>query len=316
MARGLLPGGREDDDAPHTVMSSTLDPDLLRGSVVVAVDGSDHDGRAVTWAADHAAAEHRRLAVIGVCDPASAASPITVDAVADAAATARARHHDLTVLTQVVPGEPRRVLVEASRHAFDLVLGSRGRGTVTSVVLGSVSAAVSAHARCPTIVCRPRSHEPVPGGVVVGTDGTPASLPVVEFAYRQAFLRGLPLTVLHSVGSGAVPTQVHDGRSDVPAPPVRVPAAELAQSVAGLDVDYPGVPVTVSTVRRPVHEALLRAHPAAELVVVGRRTVRPARLTDGSTATAVLERAHADVAVVPEQTVLRADDRRRRRRAR
>lgn len=52
----------------------------------------------------------------------------------------------------VLPGAPARTLVELSNRAGLLVLGSRGHGGFAGLVLGSVSAACAAHAKCPVLI--------------------------------------------------------------------------------------------------------------------------------------------------------------------
>ena len=49
-------------------------------------------------------------------------------------------------------GPPATVLVEQASDASMLVVGSRGRGTVAGLVLGSVSQEVVKHAACPVLV--------------------------------------------------------------------------------------------------------------------------------------------------------------------
>src|SRR6478736_648774 len=76
-----------------------------------------------------------------------------------------------------------------------VVLGSRGRGRVSSLLLGSVGVAVVGHATCPVVVRRP-ARDRVRRGVLVGTDLTDDSRPALEFAYGLASVRHLTLTVL------------------------------------------------------------------------------------------------------------------------
>lgn len=67
----------------------------------------------------------------------------------------RARRPGLVVTVRVVPGEPAATLVELSTQARVVVMGSRGRGRLRGLVLGSVSEQVLHHAHCPVVVVGP-----------------------------------------------------------------------------------------------------------------------------------------------------------------
>jgi nucleotide-binding universal stress UspA family protein len=289
--------------------------DVDPGSIVVGVDDSEHANRAVRWAAEQAVLEGRPLAVVhaaGEGDVRTAATwaraggigpdqlqvllASTMPITQKAASLAQSAHPELVVRGAPLVGDPRHVLVDLSNAAHLIVLGARGRGVLRSKLLGSVSVGVAKHARCPVVVCRPGHPGTLKDGVVVGADGTAESLPVIEFAFRQASLRGLPLTVMHCFG-------------DVVATEVMVPPYEdsqdlellLSESVAGLSEKFPDVHVTLEIARGPVDDCLTGGSRPRHLIVVGRHPAGSgSRLLSSSAATAVLERSSSTVAVVPE----------------
>lgn len=167
------------------------------------------------------------------------------------------------------------------------------------MVLGSVSATVSRGADCPVFVCRPsgteESGERV--GVLVGADATAESRPVLEFAFRQASLRSLPVTVMHCYW----PSQGFHDAERLEEQRRQEAGLALAESLAGLREDYPEVPVATRLDQGFIDLVLTHRDLRPDLVVVGRHPAGSlARLFTGTTATAVLERAKAVVAVVPE----------------
>jgi nucleotide-binding universal stress UspA family protein len=262
-------------------------------SIVVGVDGSVHAERALRWAAEQALLERRPLVVLAAGDGAEPAAREAVTLVQQTYPT-------LSVEGLTRSGDPRHVLIELSREAHLLVLGSHGRGPLRSLLLGSVSAAVSAHAACPVVVCRP-DHSG--RGVLVGADGTPDSLAVVEFAYRQASVHQWPLTVMHCFWDAVVIEKVVRNDRDLSLDDVDVEGlrAVLAESIAGLGATYPDVHVTLALKHGLVDEALASSDEAWDLIVVGRHPMTTVtRVFTGSIARTVLERAHSPVAVVPE----------------
>jgi nucleotide-binding universal stress UspA family protein len=66
----------------------------------------------------------------------------------------RGKYPGVRLLAEAVPGHPGHLLTVASQHGALLVVGSRGRGTLTDTLLGSVSQAVLHHAQCPVAVVR------------------------------------------------------------------------------------------------------------------------------------------------------------------
>ncbi|PWN03326.1 hypothetical protein DJ010_09460 [Nocardioides silvaticus] len=286
------------------------------GSIVVAVDGSRDADRAVHWAAEQAAVERRNLVVMAVATQAPAlvaAGPgigyvhqghnllANAKTLAQEAADLAARHRPgVAVETVADLGNPRPVLADTTMLAHLLVMGSRGRGPMSSKLLGSVSASVARSASCPVVICRPGTELRVKKGVLVGADGTAESLPVIDFAFRQASLRSQPLTVVHTVRDLSA---IVGASSSAPADDPRLVADRLllAESMAGFRERYPEVHASSQVLRGSADSALTAIADRYDLVVIGRHPIDSVgRHLSGAIATAVLERSHTHVAVVPE----------------
>jgi nucleotide-binding universal stress UspA family protein len=120
-----------------------------------------------------------------------------------AAAHARAGSRGLDVQTSMVHAHPAAALIEASRNADTVVVGSRGLGAVKELLIGSISMQVAVYALSPVVVVREViTQDGTPGGVVVGVDGSELSVEATGFAFEQASQRGLKLTVLHAWDPG------------------------------------------------------------------------------------------------------------------
>jgi nucleotide-binding universal stress UspA family protein len=141
----------------------SIDSDIARPLIVVGVDGSDESVKATAWAAEQARATGGTLELLIVwARPMSYGLPLVVggynpeqeaqDVVAKAASgidlpAARLRTH-------VVNAAPALALVERSRSADLLVVGSRGHGGFAELLLGSVSDHCVHHASCSVVVVR------------------------------------------------------------------------------------------------------------------------------------------------------------------
>jgi nucleotide-binding universal stress UspA family protein len=139
--------------------------------ITVGIDGSDHSVRALEWAANEAAVRHAPLTVLTVhLVPQSGwtGNPITVPQDAEEAEKERQAAEEMTlkvtsqlgeaqpasVTVRAVIGFPAQMLIEASREADLMVVGSRGAGGFAKLMAGSVSSQVVHHAHCPVVVVR------------------------------------------------------------------------------------------------------------------------------------------------------------------
>ncbi|MEU8085315.1 universal stress protein [Micromonospora sp. NPDC049101] len=129
------------------------------GPVAVGVDGSAPSLVALGFAAERAARRQMPLRVLHAWTPGpggAAGVPDERAAVEQALEPWRRTFPELSVTVDVIPGSPAAMLIEASRSAQAVVVGSRGRGGLAGMLLGSVSQQVIQHASCPVAVVRER----------------------------------------------------------------------------------------------------------------------------------------------------------------
>ncbi|WP_167305802.1 universal stress protein [Nocardioides euryhalodurans] len=277
--------------------------EITVGTVAVGVDGSTSSDHALTWAVEEATATGRALTLVHAVAPYAAVAPeaaqyakIALEAaeaggqavLTAARSVAHGKAPDLEVRELLRVADSRDTLIEVARHAHLLVLGSRGRGPVRSLLLGSVGIAVTRHAECPVVVVRPTRHGIVRLGVLVGVDGTERSRDPLELACREASQRGLPLTVVHAQ---LLPHGRHDEEEGL---------LLLGETVGGLREKYPDVPIHSELTAGYPGERLVEMAERMDLVVVGSHHGGVAsEVLLGSVASFVVEHASCPVAVVP-----------------
>jgi nucleotide-binding universal stress UspA family protein len=288
--------------------------DIRAGTIVVGLDDSASSMSALAWATEQAVAEHRELTLVhtvsavtpayldaAVVDPRKAHDALLAEAQAvfTSARTEVVRKAPELVVHEVFSfQDPRQQLIELSRHAALVVVGSRGRGKVRSLLLGSVGVALVRHSGCPVVIHRPGNPGIVRNGIVVGADGSEESGIVLEFAYRQAGLRRLPLTVLHCYWGAQAAGGAY--RSTDRVADLESERLLLAESMAGLAEKHPDVTVRTKLVGGLPQEQLVRMGERMNMVVVGaHQRGRVQRMLFGMASIAVTEHATCPVAVVP-----------------
>ncbi|GAA4693594.1 MULTISPECIES: universal stress protein [Kocuria] len=146
---------------------SRSEDESFEGAVVVGVDKLGAKNKAVHVAADYARAHGLTLAVVSVVPTTSylpmnsseleravqeqllAPAKELTDQVAE---ELRAKYSDLNIVTRVLQGRPADALVDASRTADLLVMGSRGYGGFRGLLMGSVSQSVLADTESPLMI--------------------------------------------------------------------------------------------------------------------------------------------------------------------
>lgn len=262
-----------------------------RPRIVVGVDGSPSALHAVGWAADeanrrrlplrlvHAMATTTYASVGGFVAPPGFFQQWETEArqyLADAENTARQAFPALEIEADLKQANAAPVLIEESKTALMVVLGSRGLGGFTGMLAGSTAVATAAHGHCPIAVIRGRQPDqppPTEGPVVVGIDGSPASEKAVAIAFEEASLRSTELVAVHTwtdytskAGYARASLAIVDWSAIE-----NQQALMLAERLAGWQEKYPDVRVhRFVEWDRPVRHLLARAADA-QLLVVGSR---------------------------------------------
>jgi nucleotide-binding universal stress UspA family protein len=138
-----------------------------RPHVVVGVDGSAESVGALRWAARYAAATGAAISAVTAVGPAPVG--VALNAISD---EVRAHLQELldkalteafgtstpdNTQTKIVYGHPASVLVSESGEADLLVVGHRGHGAFTGMLVGSVSLHCVSSAMCSVVVVRGKS---------------------------------------------------------------------------------------------------------------------------------------------------------------
>lgn len=290
-----------------------------RWRALVGIDGSDHAAHALAWARSEAELHGGVLDVLHVWAPPAPVTEVAAMAATGDEALYRQAAEDLLagalagveagagaaleVRSSVVRGYAPTVLLERASDADLLVVGSRGLGGFTGLLLGSVSQQCLHHTRRP-IACIPANAAlPGTGDVVVGVDGSEGSWAALRWAIDEAGRRGARLAV------------VHGWATPYPLPPGGVAVAPLHESDfrgRSLQLLHEMVDGTVARAERrpaevellPVDEpaapAVLQRAKGAELIVVGGRGRGGIKgLLLGSVSQQVVHHAPCAVVVIP-----------------
>lgn len=281
----------------------------VEDAVVVGIDTGDQDRALLGWAAEEAVTRKAPLLVCHLREWSDTHHPpqlLTEEPAAEptaaeqrlraAADMVRSWHPELAVSAALGLGNPVPPLLRLSERARMLVVGSRGSGGFAGLRLGSVSAHLAAHARCPVAVVRPPSAVGATDAVV-GVDGWPdAELPV-RLAAEEAGRLGGKLILVHSYR--LPPPAEYGPNAGIDEPHRRVAAeavvdrAAEALRTAGADLD-----IEPRAVHGGAAPALLEAAAHAAALVVGARGIGGfAGLLLGSVSQQVLRHAPCTVVV-------------------
>ncbi|GAA1636276.1 universal stress protein [Nonomuraea maheshkhaliensis] len=254
---------------------------------------------AVEWAAADARRRRLSLRIVHVCEQWSHGmdtSKYCAGALETAAGKARDVSRDVQVSTEMSAGNVVESLIGESVSAESLVLGSRGMGGFSGLLLGSVGLAVAGHAVGPVVIVRGlvARHD----RVVVGDDGSEGSQLAMAYALQQARARHARLHVVY-----AWRTPVFSPSWPAYSPLLEDSFHEEARAARARVVPWreanPDVVIMDEQVRDHPVAALIEAAATADLVVVGSRGLGGfSSAVLGSVSHGVLHHVACPVAVV------------------
>lgn len=282
--------------------------------ILVCVDGSAESDAAVAWAAREAAMRGLPITVIHAVAPVVVGWPVgqlyadmpawqqdgaqqVIDQARKIVIANQGGGTPPEMRTEIIYSAVTPTLIDASRDAWMIVAGSQGLGALGRLLLGSVTAALLAHAHCPVAVVHTDDHaaRAADGPVLVGTDGSPASEAAIALAFDEAARRGVGVVALHAWSDvGVFPILGMDWRDS------EAKGEELlAERLAGWQEQYPDVHVKRLVVCDKPSRWLVAEAERAQLVVVGShgRGGFPGMLL-GSVSSHVAQSATAPVIVV------------------
>lgn len=257
--------------------------------IVVGIDGSQAAINAAKWAVSEAVSRDVPLRLIHAVPEAPAgetgdegmevgyAQACLRDADAALQATGKPE-----VECDILRGSPEGILLDESRSAAMVCVGSVGIGRIARKLLGSTADAVARKALCPVAVVRTDGHQADPGWVAVAVDDSPANDAVLEHGFREARLRRAPILALGvwRWGLGEIPYRQLEHR--------------LGRWVS----DYPEVHVMPAAARRGPAEFLSHTQESVQLTVVGGEDADKVARMVGSAGPHLSGRAGCSVLVV------------------
>lgn len=284
--------------------------------IVTGVDGSGEALDAVRWAGRAARLHDVPLEIVHALDFSALLAGGVVPPPQEMKDVLRAHGHRFlraakelaeaqgapAVTTRLDPDRAAQALIEASRKAALVVVGSGGRGRLTGLLAGSVASAVSAHACSDVVVVRGDSWDE-PGAadrpVLAGIDGSEPSGRILATAVAEAKARHTRLLVVYAPADD--PPRPEAGRHLDPLVCTDAGQRLLTGLTGGHDTG--DVRVERAVVRGHPRRELIERSAAAQLVVLGDRGRGgfPGLLL-GSTGQALLHNAACPVYLVRTTT--------------
>jgi nucleotide-binding universal stress UspA family protein len=280
-------------------------------AVVVGIDGSRSAVAAALWAVDEAVSRDIPLRLVSAIDPDSRPDADHEDAarelataeiaVRQAFVAIESTDEPVKIEIEILQKSPTRALVESSRSAALLCVGSIGLKHSSQGRIGSTAAALATAAHCPVAVVHGvDSHGANQGWVVAELDKVSTLDGVLVCALDEARLRGLPLRVLTTWQSRY--TDIH--ANNAVADGNRLARARLDRRLDQWRKRYPDLDVEAVAVHGSTLNYVAKEAGSINLLVIGHERAQGIRELVGPPGYATLHQAGCSVLVCAPQNVL------------
>ena len=280
-------------------------------AVVVGIDGSRSAVDAALWAVDEAVSRDIPLRLVSAIDPSDHPNADPDDAARELATAEIAVRRAYTAVEstdkpvkieiEILQKNPTRALIESSRCAALLCVGSIGLKHSSQGRIGSTAAALAAAAHCPVAVVHGfDSHRAHEGWVVAELDEVSTLDGVLLCALEEARLRGLPLRVLTTWQSRY--TDIH--ANNAVADGNRLARARLDRRLDQWRNRYPDLDVEAVAVHGSTLNYFAKEAGSIKLLVIGHERAHGIRELVGPPGYPTLHQAGCSVLVCGPRNVL------------
>lgn len=247
---------------------------------LIGVDGSENSRIALEWGIERASRTGANVELMHIADDSFLSESVAFLSEAQHAAEqmldaqreyAASLGFTGTITGKALVGHPIHEIEEASRHADLVILGAHSGSKVAGSVFGTRAVKIAAVSHCPVAVVPDEVEGTPQPAVVVGVDGSSSAQLAINYAAKEASLRGVPLIAVYAWMPPLTPGLEYLWSEELVSSQNAAAEEAIAIGTAGLASQYPDLEIRRKIVQAPPVAALLQVAEEADTIVVGSR---------------------------------------------